>query len=364
MKILHIRSSEFFGGPESAILGQCLSMSTDKLAVASFVKNDCDNRFLDECKKNNIETFIIPESFTGDPGTIGKIKKLLLDQKFDLVVTHDYKANFYTYYAARKLLTGHIAHFRGRTAEDFKVKIYNAIDWRMLRKIKRVFVVAESARNLLVSKGVKDKNIRTLFNAIIVDDEPIIRGKKNGYIRIITAGRLSYEKGYDLLVKSAGLIKDKAPAFKISIYGDGPELNNLQRLIADLGLDSCVELCGFVDDVKPALAQSDFMVIPSRSEGMPNILLEAWAKSLGVLSTKVGAIPDMIADGKNGLLADVDNVEKLADRLLYALVNVEKMYQFGVEGYHTVKDRFNYIKQAELLGELYSEFLNETGRHE
>ena len=123
MKILHVRASEFFGGPERAIIGQCLNLKSMEFECASFIRGPGENQFLDECKSQSIKTHIIKESFLGDLRAIGQIRRLIIKNQYDLVVTHDTKSNFCVYYAISKTKAGQITHFRGRTSEYLKTKI-------------------------------------------------------------------------------------------------------------------------------------------------------------------------------------------------------------------------------------------------
>ncbi|UCD94842.1 MAG: glycosyltransferase, partial [Candidatus Zixiibacteriota bacterium] len=322
IKILHLRSSEFFGGPERAIIGQCRSLTKFNLICVSFVRRGGGNRFLDECRKAGIETIVIRDSFPGDFRVIGQISRLVRDLQLDLVITHDYKSNVFAYYALRNAGARQVAHFRGRTAEDLKDKFYNYLNYIYLRKIPRVLTVSSTSREFLIGKGIKADAIRVVPNAIECrhPEKGDTREKRGAgaELRVVAAGRLSYEKGYDVLLRAISIIKDKAPRFVVSIYGHGPEREKLLRMVEELGISDKVRFCGFIDDVKAVFGESDFLILPSRSEGMPNVILEAWSQQLGVLSTAAGGVPEMIDHNVSGLLSVPDDTRALADRLIFA----------------------------------------------
>jgi len=359
MNILHLRSSEFFGGPERAILGQCLSLKKFNLMCASFVRGQKPNRFLKECAANGIKTIAVPESFTGDYRVIKKLRKIITEFRLDIIVTHDYKANFFGLHAVKGNRAKQVAHFRGSTAEDFKDRIYNRINWRTLNRIEHILTVSEPSRQILIERGITPESVHVVFNAINCNDETMNTNQSvktlEGPIRVVAAGRLSYEKGYDVLINALALLPEDAPDFRVSIYGHGPDENKLKNMVNGLGLNGKVEFCGFIDDVKPVFRKSDFLILPSRSEGMPNVILEAWSENLGVLSTAVGGVPDMIKSGENGLLVDKENEPALAEKFRFALDNVELMHQYGRAGRETVEKRYSYQKQAELLEKIYKE---------
>ncbi|MEW5925077.1 MAG: glycosyltransferase family 4 protein [Candidatus Zixiibacteriota bacterium] len=362
MKILHLRSSEFFGGPERAIIGQCRHLKKFEMLCGSFIRGDKSSQFLSECENAGIKTIVIPDSFAGDIRLINKIKNIIENHRIDLIVSHDYKSNFFSHYAVKKTRCRQAAHFRGWTAEDTKDKFYNWINWTYLKKIPAILTVSETTKGLLVRRGIDSERIKVVFNAIECD-ESIIRDRRNNrasedLLNVVAAGRLSREKGYDILLEAVSLIRESPPPFMISIYGHGPDEEMLKNMAEKLGITDVIKFCGFVDDIKPIFRRADFMVLPSRSEGMPNVVLEAWSQKLGVLSTAVGGVPEMIEPGQNGLLVPSEDPKALGEGLLQALNNPAKMDEYGEKGFETVRERYSYQKQAELLEKIYMDIVN------
>lgn len=355
--IVHLRSSEFFGGPERAIIGQCTNVKGYNFTVASFHRGDTENVFLHKAEETALPTARITDAFAGDFRVVGQIKRLIRETKADILVCHDYKANFFGWIATRGSGIKLIAHFRGYTWEDKKVKFYNAVNAWMLRRMKTVLAVSEKSSRILQSMGVPENVIRVIPNAIedyklVLPDWP--REVAEGKTLIgVCAGRLSAEKGQDVLVRAAASIKEKAPAFRIDIYGHGPEEVRLKKMTEELGVSDNIRFCGFVDNILPILKESDFMILPSRSEGMPNILLEAWSQKLAVISTTVGGVPEMIEDGVNGALSPPEDPERLGKVLLKMLQNRPELAKLGETGYETVRARYSYTVQGNLLKNIY-----------
>ncbi len=362
MKVMHLRSSEFFGGPERAILGQCRSLQKADLHCVSFSRDGQPNDFLKNCRSIGVETSVIEEGFPGDFRVIRKIRDLIQTHQTDLIVTHDYKSNFYGYFAARRAGIPQVAHFRGRTTEDTKVKLYNAIDNAMLKRIPHVFAVSENSGRLLADLGVPKERIHVVFNAFDrskLGDEPPDRRPLEPPLKIVTAGRLSREKGVDVLLEALSRVPDSVPPCEVHIFGNGPERPMLESQIDRLSLSNRVKLEGFVPDLLPVFRDMDFMVLPSRSEGMPNVILEAWSQGLGVLSTAVGGVPEMIDDGLNGLLARSEDPEHLAEKITEALHDPERMNEYGRRGFARLVTEYTFEKQAELLYDLYQRMLTD-----
>ena len=138
--------------------------------------------------------------------------------------------------------------------------------------------------------------------------------------RVVGLGRLTREKGFDLLVRAFAETAQRRPRWDLVIYGEGADRGELKRLAERLEVAERVFLPGWTDDPSAALKSADLFVLPSRYEGFPNSLLEAMAVGLPVISFDCPSGPyEIIRDGYDGLLVRAESVEWLAaamDRLM------------------------------------------------
>jgi glycosyltransferase involved in cell wall biosynthesis len=145
-----------------------------------------------------------------------------------------------------------------------------------------------------------------------------LRCRKNmvGYF-----GRLSQEKGIMVYVEAISSILKEKKEIRFCIGGDGPLVNEIKHFLDGNGLSSRVELLGWIshDELPGYLNELRLLVLPSYSEGLPNIMLEAMACGTPVLSTPVGAIPDIVKDGETGFIMENNSVECIRVNLLRAL---------------------------------------------
>ena len=133
---------------------------------------------------------------------------------------------------------------------------------------------------------------------------------------VAAVGRLSREKGFDLLLQAFARVQAQFPQWRLCIAGEGPERGVLQELTRALGIGARVELLGEVRDVDTLLARAGILVHPSRREGFPNVVLEAMGMGTAVVCTDCHAGPaELIQDGINGRLVPLDDVAALAQAM-------------------------------------------------
>ena len=134
-----------------------------------------------------------------------------------------------------------------------------------------------------------------------------------GQRRIVAAGRLSPEKGFDLLIEAFAKVAGRHPDWSVRILGEGPGRTDLIEQIERHGLERRVDLPGWVEDPWAEMLAADLFVLPSRYEGFPNALLEAMACGLPAVSFRCQSGPaEIVRDGEDGLLVPAADVEALA----------------------------------------------------
>lgn len=135
--------------------------------------------------------------------------------------------------------------------------------------------------------------------------------------RVVAVGRLSEEKGYDLLIEGFALLRSQRPDAHLTIWGEGEERGRLLRLIADRGLAGSVALPGETETPLERMAEADVFVLSSRYEGFPNALCEAMSIGLPVVAFDCpGGVREIVRDGQDGLLVPAGSARGLADALL------------------------------------------------
>ena len=141
---------------------------------------------------------------------------------------------------------------------------------------------------------------------------------KLGFLNVPTIGalgRLSAEKGFDILIRAVDQLLTKGLQVQLLIAGEGAEQNSLAELIRELGRDNSIRLLGYRTDLVPLYESMDVYALSSYREGLPNVLLEAMAMEVPVVATRIAGVPRLVTSGESGELADAGSVHQLAAAL-------------------------------------------------
>ena len=164
---------------------------------------------------------------------------------------------------------------------------------------------------------------------------------------VLFVGRLTYQKGLDVLLKAWPRFRDRRPGATLLVLGQGPDRNTLRQSAEALGIAASVDFRGIREDVGHHYAAADIFVLPSRYEGFPNVMLEAMAAGLPVIASQVSGTEDAIEDGRNGLLVPPGEPEALSEALRRLSEDPDLRERLGTEARKTVEGRFNINRVAE-----------------
>jgi len=158
---------------------------------------------------------------------------------------------------------------------------------------------------------------------------------------ILAAGRLSPEKGFDLLLEALGNLRE-THSFSLVLAGEGACAAELEGLLRRKGLEKRARMAGYLEDVPSILSGADLLVLPSRHEGMPNIVLEAMAAGVAVVATRVGGMNELIADESEGWLVDPGSPGQLGAAISDALKSEAERRRRAQRGREKALRRFSF----------------------
>jgi glycosyltransferase involved in cell wall biosynthesis len=165
-------------------------------------------------------------------------------------------------------------------------------------------------------------------------------GVADGDTVVITVANLRPEKGYDVLLDAAAVVKERDLPIRFISVGRGPLEDQMHRRCAELGLDEHVRFLGERDDVLELLVASDVFVLASRQEGLPVVLMEATSVGIPIVATAVGGVPQVITDGVEGLLVPPGQPAQLADALCRVASDPDLARRLG-EGSRSARSLFD-----------------------
>ncbi len=172
---------------------------------------------------------------------------------------------------------------------------------------------------------------------------------------LLCLGRLVPAKGQHVLLDAAARLRDSGTVFRLMIVGDGPDRQSLERRAIELGLAESIEFTGAVgqDEVHQYYDCADMFVLPSFAEGVPVVLMEAMAKEIPVISTRITGIPELIEHGRSGLLVSASDAQALADAIQRLIDDPELRKRVGAEGRKKVLDEYDLDKNIQGMIEFF-----------
>ncbi len=368
MNIVHLTASTMYGGPERQILGLGRALKTDcNSTFLSFAEDGRCRPFLDEVERQGFTAAALEHDTPHLWSASRELVSRLRDTRADVLLCNGYKADMVGRVAARSVGVPVVAVSRGWTGENLKVRCYDALDRINLRWMDRVVCVSEGQARKVRRAGVPERRILVIRNAIraerFAEPDPAFRQRLLALFptppsRVIgAAGRLSPEKGFGVLIESARRVLREEPTAGIVVFGDGPLRTSLARQIESAGLTGRFVLAGFRTDLDHYIPWFDVMTLPSFTEGLPNVVLEACAAGVPVVATAVGGTPEVIDDGDNGYLTSPGDANRLAACLLAVLESDEARRGMGQRGQQRVREEFTFEVQARQYRRLFAELV-------
>jgi glycosyltransferase involved in cell wall biosynthesis len=241
------------------------------------------------------------------------------------------------------------------------------VAYRLMSRIPdRVFAVSEEVRQHCVEVDrIKPSLVETIYNGIDVADwdAASLPAKPAGAPVIATVGNIRRVKGHDVFIEAAASVVTQFPQVTFNIAGDvlDPDyFAELQALIADLNLSNHFHFVGGVANLREYLSTADIFVLPSRSEGFSNAIVEAMAASLPVIATNVGGNAEAVTNGVNGFIVPPEDPAALAAAITRLLSDPSKTQRMGAAGKKLASEKFTTDAMMHQITLAYASLLQLT----
>ncbi len=318
-----------------------------------------------------IRTFLLncPNSY--DIRVLPKLIKTIQRYSPDIIHTHLLRADLFGGIAGKlthiPVISTVYAQGEYRRA---KKRISDPIIDRIIAKLPTHFLaVCESIKDDLINRMKINSDKITVINTgidfITIDKHKIANTRKKYSISenekfILVPARLSYEKGIDCFLQAVAIIANRTPKNSVGfkIAGAGPMFTSLKNLASKLKISDKVEFLGFVSELESLMSLAYAIVIPSYSEGLPNVALEAFATGKPLIASNVGGIVDLYKYNPDAiLLVEPKNPPDLADKILETLNNPKLAEAMSNAGKDIIEKHLSTDKVARRYEQLYSKIV-------
>ncbi|HYT94588.1 MAG TPA: glycosyltransferase [Gemmataceae bacterium] len=354
--IVHLTASAFYGGPERQMLGLARALPEDHRTVfVTFPEKGKGQSFQDEIRRAGFEGITLSADSPRFRRVIRELTKHLDDLGADVLCCHGYKANLLGRPAARCVGVSAVAVSRGWTGESFKIRLYDALDQVVLHWMDWVVCVSEGQAVKVRRTAVNPERVVVIRNAIRAErfaaPQAIYRERLRQLfpappsLIVGAAGRLTPDKGFHHLVEAAARIRQRRQDVGFVLFGAGWQRDALLRDIQAAGLAGSFVLPGFHADLDAFVPHFDLLVLPSYAEGLPNVILEAFAAGVPVVATTAGGTAELVDEGVSGYIVRPGAVGPLAARILQVLASPQR-HEMGAYGRARVLRDFTFEAQS------------------
>jgi len=347
---MYIHSLHIGGGAENVMfkVACALQASGNKIVVCGMV--DEFPSFEEQFTQLKIKVYRLGLTKKNMLGVPFKLFKILKTEKPDILISWLWPAVLTGGIIAK--LAGvkvRIANLRGPALSKSRIKVY--LDRIFLRFYTNIIAVSDGVRDIFIKREKIDlKKVEVIHNGLELKnisqnyDNKKIRQElniSNDTLVIGAIGRLYPEKNHKYLISVAKLLKSKLSNFKILLVGSGPAEAELRAEIKANKLDDSFILAGWQKEIYKYLAIFDIFVLPSKYEGHPSSVLQAWLMHKPVLGAKTTGIKDVIIDGYNGILFSLNHPLELANTLFNLHTMPEFCQKIAENGYNTLKEKYD-----------------------
>ncbi len=251
--------------------------------------------------------------------------------------------------------------------QPYDLALYHRLLGWAIRSVWRraeAVVANSTGLKMLAEASASDVPIRMIPNGVDTDRfRPLTENRNGGRVRLGFVGRLVYQKGLDVLLQALALLPVETD-WRLEIVGDGDSRKHLETMAHDLDLYGKVHFAGWKErsELPGIYRQIDLFVLPSRDEGMPNVVLEAMASGLPVIASRVAGNEELVIEGQTGYLTPSEDPAALSRVLAESIGNTELRQQMGRAGRALVEARYTWRRVAEAYLELMARCIEDRDR--
>ncbi len=357
--ILHSEWSDGWGGQERRVLAEMAGMARRGHRLTLVTRPQAT--IAAQARRLGIAVMVLPFRGKFDPISIAGTYRLIRRDRVDIVNTHSGVDSWVGGLAAKLagstlVRTRHLNLPLRRRWHNFVHYLPDAV----------VTCGEEMRRNLIDNCGFPRGLVTSIPTGVdFTEFQPHqarvatrnALGIAEGEFLILMVGVIRAVKRHEIALRALARLRTALPKARMVIAGDGPMRGDMARLATELDLGSRVSFLGHRDDVPDLLAAADCLLLSSRSEGVPQAVTQALGLGVPVVATKVGGVPELIIDGRTGLLVPAEDVAGIAAALTRMAENPEQARRLGRDGRDHVMARFSLEAMLDATETLYARLL-------
>ncbi len=330
-KVLHLIDSGGLYGAERMLLGlvqQQTKIGMQPMILSGGALGQSQKPIEKEAERLGIPVTPWRSSMTSQFSAFRSLIRSVSRSGFEVLHSHGYKFNILSATLRRSAMPiATVATLHGYVAQNrlSKIRVYETLDRLLLKRLDMVVTVNRQLGEVIGRYVESPDRIQHIPNCIGTDDSTAnLHSSTHKSIREFTerhrfnvcfVGRLSPEKCVEHLLEAFKTVVARNPGAGLCIAGDGRLADPLRARASELGLADEVLFCGYVEHMHSLLPHFDCIVLPSKTEGLPIVLLEAMQAGVPIVASEVGGIPELLDGGKAGLLFPPGDVDRLADSI-------------------------------------------------
>ncbi len=374
--VLHVRVvTETGGGPEKTILLSAPFLEDSDYRLAAAYMHPPDDPGFDVIRQRaaawNSPFVGIADRGPMDLTVVGRMLRLCKRYKVRIWHAHDYKSNVIglmlrPFHRMKLVSTVH-----GWVVHTAKTPLYYKIDKWCLRRYHHVICVSDDLYREVREMGVRPGRLTLLHNAIDASafcrqGQPSQAAMRREHgvpaerLLIGAVGRLMPEKSFDNLIRATHTLLREGFDLELWIAGQGRARDELQQLIAELGVGDRVKLIGFCEDTIALYESLDLFVLSSQREGLPNVVLEAAAMSVPMVSTRVAGMPKMLTHGQDGLLCEMGDLDDLTSRMREMVGDAALRQRLATAARALIERKYSFRRRMEGVKAIYDGLLGKA----
>jgi glycosyltransferase involved in cell wall biosynthesis len=240
------------------------------------------------------------------------------------------------------------------------------------RHAHRIVAVSRFVRESVLASGLPSEQVEVIYDGVqvphLLTQEEGLEARRRWDVPdssdlplLGCVGYLLPEKGQELLIRALPIVRKEYQDCRLVLAGDGPCRAGLERLALQLGVERAVQLAGVVDDISQVYQALDVFLFPSLAEPLGSSLLSAMAYGLPVVAIAGGAVPEVIEDGRNGLLVHTPEPRGIAAAVLRLLHDPSLSARLGIAARKTIEERFSADRMAQETIDLYQRVCSQRG---